>query len=504
MRSTFFGLETAKSGILASQKAMDIIANNVANVGVTGYTRQRVDLVSVSVSTSSTRYATNPTNVAGAGVNVVGVSQVRDAYLDKRYRDEYCDVGYYDSVASILSEVQTTLSEIEPSTLTSALTTLENAWSNLQSDSTSSVTASSILSASTTLTQVFTQVSTKLSNLWQQQKSDLSTNVETVNSLLMQIANYNSTIKNEVTLSYDGDCTTYGPNELLDQRNVLIDELSQYADISVNNSSDGTVTITMGTDNHVVVENDTYDSLLLSDGGSDMTVNLNWLSTGDETGISSGILQGSMEMLNGRGIAATVSEGETFDNGILYYMDKIDAFASAVAKAFNNVIPEVDSSGNLTGTYKQLFSFSGDGEETAANLTVSSNWSEDATYIITDIHPTGEGEDDTTFVTNVLSLFTADNDFGEYTGTFDDYITFYTTSQLGTDITYNNNCLDASSDIADSILTEISSVSGVTLDEEGVNMTLWTNAYNAMSRVLTAMDEMLDTLINSTGLVGRS
>ncbi|HWP51923.1 MAG TPA: flagellar hook-associated protein FlgK [Clostridia bacterium] len=505
MRPTFFGFETVTRGLMASQKAIDIVGNNIANIGVTGYTRQRVDLVSVSINTSSSRYAGSTVSMAGAGSMVAGVSQIRDSYLDKRFRDESSDVGYFDTVSTILEDIETNLSEIEPSTITSALTALENAWSSMQSEGgQSSVVASSILSASRTLTQVFTQISTKLGNLWQQENTNLSTNVTTVNSLLEQIANYNKTIKNEVTVSYGGSLSTYGPNELLDQRNVLIDQLSQYADISVQNLSDGTVTITMGSDNHVAVEDTTYDSLLLSNGNNDMTAALSWKSSGSETGITSGILKGALEMLNGRGIAASPSTGESLENGILYYMDKIDAFASTLANAFNTLIPIVDSSGVATSSYKQLFSFSGDGEETAANLTVNSDWLNDATYLITDIHPTGEGSDDTTFVTNALALFTSTQDFGEFKGTFDGYIQFYTTSQLATEISYNQSCLESSTDIADSLLTSISEVSGVSMEEEGVDMTQWTKAFNAMSRVMTAMDEILDTLINKTGLVGRS
>lgn len=505
MRPTFLGFETATRGLMASQKAIDIVGNNIANIGVTGYTRQRVDLVSMSINTAYSRYGSKGVGLAGAGAMVSGVSQIRNSYLDKRFRDEYASVGYYDTVTGILKDVETNLNEISPSTLTAALTTLENAWAEMQGEGAqSSVIASSILSASRTLTQVFTQVSTKLENLWQQQKTALETDVVTVNSLLEQIANYNKTIKNEVTVTYGGNLSTYGPNELLDQRNVLIDELSRYADISVQNLADGTVTITMGSDNHVAVKDDTYDPLLLSKGGTDQTAVLSWKSTGRETGISSGALQGALEMLNGRGIAASPGTGESLSNGILYYMDKIDAFAATIAKAFNSFIPIVDSSGNPTGSYKQLFSFSGDGEETAANLTVNSAWLADAAYLITDIHPDGEGANDTTFVTNALALFSAKHDFGEFKGTFNDYVQFYTTSQLATEISYNESCLDACSDIANSLLTSISEVSGVSMEEEGVDMMQWTKAFNAMSRIMTAMDEILDTLINKTGLAGRA
>ena len=504
MRPTFFGFESATRGLMTSQKALDIVGNNIANIGVTGYTRQRVDLVSMSVNTRHSRYAASKTSLAGMGSAASGVAQIRDAYLDKRFREEYANVGYFDTVTTVLGDVETILSEIEPSTLTSALATLENAWAGMQSEGGQNlVTASSILSASRTLTQVFTQVSTKMDNLWQQQRSVLDANVTNVNSLLERIADLNKNIKEEVTIAYGGSLTSYGPNALLDKRNVLIDELSQFADISVENLSDGTVTIKMGLENQVVVKDTAYDAIMLTSGGSDMTVSLRWKTDGTGISLGSGILKGATEMLNGRGIAASPGSGESLERGILYYKDKIDNFAVTLAKAFNNVIPEVDASGALTGNFKQLFSFSGDGDETAANFTINSAWLNDPSFIITNIHPAGEGADDTTFVTNMLSLFSSKHEFGEFKGSFGEYIQFYTVSQLANDISYNDNCLDTTAGIADSLLNSISEVSGVSMEEEGVDMTQWTKAFNAMSRILTAMDEILDTLINRTGLVGR-
>lgn len=504
MRSTFMGFETATRGLMASQKALDTVGNNVANVGVTGYTRQRVDLVSLSLNTRYSRYSSaGIASLSGQGSKITGIGQIRDSYLDKRFRSEYCQVGYYDSVSSILSDVQNSLSEIEPTTLTSALSKLENAWSAMQGES-NVVNASSVMTASRSLAQVFSQISTKLNNQWMQEQQQLDTSVGEVNSLLEQIAHLNGVIKDEITISYGGSYEVYGPNEMLDQRNVLIDELSKYADISVATKSDGTVTITMGQDNHVAVKGTDYDKVIMGSGKAERSVTFSWKTTGKPTDFTSGSLHGAYSMLNGRGIKASPSMGESLDNGILYYMDKIDAFASTIANAFNSVIPIVDNDGNPTGGYKQLFSFGGDGEETAANLTVNSAWLEDASYLITNIHKSGEGETDTTFATNIISLFSSKHDFGEFKGTFNEYISFYTNSQLATSIDYNNTCLDTCEEVSESVLDSISEVSGVSLDEEGIDMTQWTKAYNAMSRVLTAMDEALDKLINGTGLVGRS
>lgn len=503
MRSTFMGFETATRGLMSSQKALDTVGNNVANVGVTGYTRQRVDLVSLSLNTRYSRYSSHgAASLSGQGSKITGIAQIRDPYLDKRFRTEYAEVGYFDTVSAILTDVEQSLSEIEPTTITSALTKLENAIAELQGES-NIVNSSSVMTAARTLTQVFSQVSTKLNNQWAQEQEQLKTSVGQVNSLLEQISHLNGIIRDEITISYGGTYDVYGPNEMMDQRNVLIDELSKHADITVYNEPDGTVTITMGQDNHVALEGTTHDRIVMDKGKAEKSVTFTWKTTGDPTNFATGSLQAAYNMLNGRGIGASPSKGESLDNGILYYMDKIDTFAKTLANAFNSVVPIVDADGALTGKYKQLFSFGGDGEETAANMTVNSMWLEDASYLITDIHVTGEGEADTTYASNLITLFTSRHDFGEFQGTFTEYVSFYTNSQLGTDIDYFNTCLQTSEEVSESVLNEISEVSGVSLDEEGIDMTQWTKAYNAMSRVLTAMDEALDKLINETGLVGR-
>ena len=70
IRPTFMGFETATRGLMANQKSLDIVANNTSNIGVTGYTRQRVDLVSLHMNQRNTMYSRNNTPLAGQGVGI--------------------------------------------------------------------------------------------------------------------------------------------------------------------------------------------------------------------------------------------------------------------------------------------------------------------------------------------------------------------------------------------------------------------------------------------------
>ena len=101
MRPTFMGLETAKRGIQVNQKAIDIVGNNISNSKTKGYTRQRLDTVSVHTYGSS-QYNYSSIPLAGQGVDARGVAQIRNPYLDAKFRQQYGDVGYYDQKAAIM------------------------------------------------------------------------------------------------------------------------------------------------------------------------------------------------------------------------------------------------------------------------------------------------------------------------------------------------------------------------------------------------------------------
>ena len=105
MRSTFYGFEAAKSSIYLNQKALDIVGNNLANTNTNGYTRQRVESSAVYYSPSAGRISTNAVDGAGAGVRATGVSQIRDSFLDKCYRDETSLSSYYSKSADILNDI---------------------------------------------------------------------------------------------------------------------------------------------------------------------------------------------------------------------------------------------------------------------------------------------------------------------------------------------------------------------------------------------------------------
>lgn len=507
LRSTFMGFETASRGLMINQKAMDIVGNNVANIGVTGYTRQRVDQISMALNFKDTRFV-NQKSLAGQGATLAGISQIRDQFLDKRFREEYGDVGYYQTISAALKDVDSALQEIEPEQMSVALSQFRQALGEMFKNSGSDgVSGSAVRANASVVAQVMQQLYVKLDNVWEQQYFDLAVNVDEANKKLASIAAYNNAIRLEQKAIDYSNHGYYGPNELIDQRNVLLDDLSSFGDVEVIHNMDGTVDVKMN--GHMVVKDDTYEQIILTEGNGENTVRLNWSSTGERIQLKTGILKASTDLLNGRGLNAQQKNDECTYNGILFYQDKINTLADVFAREMNNVIILKDT--NPT-EYKQLFDFGyeydADGnlverEHTAKNIQIVDAWQNDVDYLYDGIDQ--DGMEDTNYLEPLIDkLFGKDAtvNFGDFTGSFTGYVTYYTTTLLGTQTSAAEDRLSECTAVSNNLLDRIASTSGVNLNEEAADQMMYQKAYDAMSRVMTAMDDLLDKLINGTGRCG--
>ena len=111
LNSTFGAFTTARLGIYVSQMGLNVTGNNIANINTPGYTRQHLDQISFRTG-GSDRYQSVMTSRVGSGALAVGVSQIRDPYLDIRYRTELSSVGAMDSKLTGLNDLQAILDEV--------------------------------------------------------------------------------------------------------------------------------------------------------------------------------------------------------------------------------------------------------------------------------------------------------------------------------------------------------------------------------------------------------
>lgn len=537
MRSSFLGFEVSKRTIQLAQKALDITGSNISNVNTEGYTRQRVDVSSLSLNKyTSWQTKSSRMSLAGQGSTAYGVSQVRDTYIDKRYRESACYVAEYSTTADVLAEVETILDNIVSDGLTTQMDAFTDALKKYAEQPDSEELASIVRNEAYNITNLLHSYQTDLEELKETNLEALQTTMDATNDVIKEIVEYNKLIVKEYSVMATGKLSegesvtgSYGPNEMLDARNLLIDELAYYGNISVYDNADGSVRILMdGVEiingekyeqiymrSSTKVENaDQFESELLRDYAAYDAAVLRWTS-GDEASPSSGELKSYIDILNGNGVYKTGYQNDTY--GIPYYESVIDSFANDFANYMNQLNGAVDANGTLINADRLLFCTQkynegtedyGEHNMTADTIRIADSWMNDATMV-------GEVQDPETgkwtlsldgdHINQMAVSITSDplkfGTKGDFEGTIYDYLLFIN-NRLGQQISYNEAQYESSYDTTNALLDSRDAVSGVSADEEGINMLTYQNWYSATSRMMTTLDDCLEKLINGTGRVG--
>lgn len=526
MSSTFSGFAIGELGLRASQLGLNVTGQNISNINTTGYTRQVLDQVSLNFSNSG-RYATSA-NV-GNGVLVKDISQVRDQYLDIRYRNEAADVGESDETLSTLDELEDVLDEANKDGIMSQLSDLSSKLQKFSSGTNNEEYESSVKSSAESLTKLFNQYAKEIETIRSNKESNLTdVDVPQVNKILQNISELNQTIK---TSEINGNNAL----ELMDQRNTLIDSLASYVKIDVTyvpEKLSDSLTINnlkidlVGNKNTINLIDGTNYSSFKTSTGTDGSTQLNVVdssgnavkdSSGNVIGsniydeLSTGSLKSSLEMLNCSG---DFDSTENSPRGIGYYEKMLDLMASKFAKTFNDLNNSNLPSDTSADDLHNMFASTDGGDITAKNITIASGWSNDkygvTTTTSTDTKTTGANDvvlkmvdalkSDQTFINPGSDPDSTSDDKTVFTGSFSGFYSKLNTT-LGIDVKSTTQTLDNHQSVADEISDSKDGVSGVSLDDEGVNLIKYQHSYTAASRFMTTLNEIMGTLINSMGVV---
>lgn len=550
LRPTFLGFESMRRSITAAQKGLDITGNNIANMKTVGYSRQRVDYMSINTPGGSLKYKT-AVSLAGQGVNIPGVTQLRDPILDMRYRNINSETAEAGTKAGVLTSIQDVLDVIGNGEkgFDKAYKDFIAGLNSYTSDNADRVEIANVaIENAKQVVNILRDYSYRLDKVQSDTKFEIESGVDRVSSIFQEIANLNTAIKNSYISSNDIFVSgseykvnsTYGPNELKDERNRLLDELSNYGNMDITEKDDGTIKLTFG--NRLVVDGDYHVQLGCSVDENTGAMEI-YTSTGDQKmqkleptydGLNTGAFKAYLEMFNGAGVFvgdATVphtTDPSGEPEGIPYYRKLIDSLAATFAGAFNEAVKDPNATADQNAE-RVMFASKDGGPITAANITIADQWKNDHEMIAkTEAQRQNEaaGSPDTDYdglSTEMLNrLCAVENknynfglDFDAVNGTvpdpnyakvmngkFSEYISNWS-NLLGKTIESETNIYEAKDISANEILTNRDSVMGVDFNEEGIMMTNYQKWFSASSRMMTVMDEALDTIINSMGLVGR-
>ncbi|MPM09138.1 hypothetical protein SDC9_55454 [bioreactor metagenome] len=599
MASTFGILETARSGLSVSMEELKITGHNISNANTVGYTRQRL-ITSAKDSASSVNMIRPVTeNTIGRGVEVISIQQIRSEYLDNQYRDLNSSYRYSDSNAQSLTYLEGLFnSETDDGEgLTGAIEDFFSALDTFTEDTTSEENRITVQKSALSMTQSFNLVNQEMESLWADQNDSISTVTQEINSAAKKLTQLNESI---ASYERSGDIA----NDLRDERNLLLDELSGYVDITYNNNEtnssmvdvqisgislvEGTTANTIQVNSaashsdeidaltsDIASTNDAISSALASDPSADTSALQTQLSgyltdlgnyitvssSADSNGITDvtyngvSLVSGSTSTsigdavennltawisfnknnlsLNGSELsieAGTVESGELYAHmemvsstdsenpGIPYYMDQLNDLAREIAQNINdihltgysydaddsiaattskngiyffNVDTETDVDGNVTEEYYDRvtagnFSISGDISNSVWNIAGSS------------VQVYSDGTTMDTGNSEIASALYKDLTDSGYYSSLNGIV-----GHLSIALNTGKSMLDTKESLLNSIDSQRTSVSGVSVDEETTNLIVYQQSYNACARVITAIDEMLDTMISNMGTVGR-
>jgi flagellar hook-associated protein 1 len=448
--STFFGLETTLRGILAHQQAIDTTGHNITNANTDGYSRQTANLG-----------ATDPMLVAagvgngnvmahlGTGVGVQSYDRIRDQFLDLQYRAQAMQVGYQETTSEQLDQVEMGLAEPGDNGLSAQLNKFWSTWADVANTPSDPAARQALIDQAQNLTSTFKSIDTQLSNVKSQataQYAAITGAGGDVETIATQISQLNASIKAFVA---GGD----KPNDLLDRRDVLLDQLSKLAQVSVTDRGDGSIDVGFGGTGTPLV--------------SDTTVN--W-----PQGLSSATAGGKLGAL----LKVTDSSPPAATPGT------IDSYRTQLNAVAKQLADDVNALHNPGGTGTNFFTYGAAGTE-AGTLAVNVG----VAGVRTSAGGAAGANDIALQITNLRG------------GTADKLYTAFVT-KVGGDLK-NAQTGDTNSNVLlSSIQDRRQSVSGVSLDEEMTNLVRFQRGYQASARAMSTIDQMLDTLINRTGTVG--
>ncbi|MEZ2658251.1 flagellar hook-associated protein FlgK [Aneurinibacillus aneurinilyticus] len=227
MPSTFSGLEIAKRAMFAQQTALYTIGHNIANENTEGYTRQRVNMQATSPYPYPSVTNGGQVGQIGTGVIAGSIQRLRERFLDLQFRDEYKNVGEYGARTDTLGKIETIINEPADEGLHYIMDEFWKGWQKLSGSSNDNAAREVVRQNAVTMADNFNFIQNELKQMQDNLNETIKERTKTIQEYMDGIANYNKQINDIVPHGYV-------PNDLYDQRDLLLDKLSKLIDIDVS------------------------------------------------------------------------------------------------------------------------------------------------------------------------------------------------------------------------------------------------------------------------------
>lgn len=474
MYSTFHGLELGKRGILSQQTALTTTGHNIANANTKGYTRQQAEIQSSrSLAYPGMNSGTQPMQM-GTGVEITQLKRIRNQFLDVQFRNEEQKLGYYETKAEALSNVEAVFNEPSDYGLDMALNRFWQSMQELAKQPDSLAARTIVLAEGQNVTTNLNEISVGLTQNQQNLASQLTTKAAEINNSLLEVDSLNKQIALAVASGHQ-------PNDLMDKRDLLLDSLTKQIGVQITPGENGKVELSLGGEQLLTSSEVKTFSIDPQAGG--VLVGTKVVSL--ENSEVKGLLDSHGYKVNG-----------TMTGDIPSLLGKVDALAKAMAEQLNEIHAS-DTATNLEGKTEKLLFFVDKNNPTeapkdAANMILNPLLVNKPEKIAA-AKSLNAGDSSNAFEMADLQNKKVSIDAKETT--IGDYYHMIL-SEVGMAVQSAQNLRDNADLRVQQIDTQRQSVSGVSIDEEMTNMVRYQQAYNAAAKYVSTVNEMLDKLIN--------
>jgi len=449
MLSQIFNIST--KGLDVYRRALDVTAHNISNSGNKDYTKQVAN-----IETAIPEFRDG--FIWGAGSTISNVTRVRNQFIDNRLRQNYQNNSFYNNQSILLGRTEQAFTEPSNFGLSNIISSFFNSFNKLAVSPDSSALRENVVSSAQSLVSRIKDIHQNIEAQKDNIYNDYKSKVNGLNNSLKEIKELNIKISQQLSAGLQ-------PNDLMDKRDVIIDQISKLADLQIYNNKNGSVNISIG-GVLAVDSNISVDFKIKLDNGklnltTDGTNNINLLKSG-ELGALSNI----------------------YSNKIPNYLSSLDAITNTLFTSVNNVHSSGYTLENVPQTGIDFFSSIQNGE-LEINKKIIDNPNKIA--ISADGSP---GNGDLAVQMSLLNdkkLIDGNTLIGQYSNLI---------STIGGDKSNADNMASSTNLVIRQLEDQKTSYSGVSVDEEMSNVIKFQRSYDASAKLISVADKMLQTLIN--------
>jgi len=475
--SSFSSLEISKRALAAQRLGLDVTGNNIANVNTPNYSRRQVNF------SETDPQLLNGKGFLGTGAIVDNLRSFREELFDREIRNNLSRQNGYSYDEKITNNLESILNEPSDAGLNEIVTKFFNSFHDLSNNPQNISLRNNVIEQAKTLVDRFHSTAQLLDDARSQILSDINQNVGKINSLLKDVADLNSKIASAKVVT-DSDVQSF-----IDKREEKLEELAKVAGINVTKSDAGTVNVFINGIN--VVTNFVYSPLKtqtdINPATGESTIQLlNTDSNGNTLNYirpTSGEIASQLKHYN-----VTLDDKDSSGNFSVY--TKLNEFADAIVKKVNSLTTTGYGLDDTTPPGRNFFE-PAVGNATAHTIEISASILNNPRNIPLSDAPNEPGN-------NVIALKIAnlatDGTFIDNQTPSDFYSNFVgKVGSMGSEAINGSN---ATKTVGDQLSNQRESVIGVNLDEEAVNLIKYQKAFEASSRIVSTMNEILQTIVN--------